>query len=358
MKILMKLPIKYVYIASAIVIILVYGYFTWPASEESSRLLISKANLKGVKVSTADVNLSKEEAYEIKLQEQKAMDAKIEKALDNEDPQKLAGSLNQAMSDYEMKVEQLKANRQTVPYYDGKAFSVSDVSKDEPASSLTAGEDVFTVPQVGPQPTTERRKRVPVQPKGDKAKIISEVHTNPESEERPKEEQIFNTYSYEVSNGLSKELSPASLTVCNSEMVKAAVFGDQIVKSGSLLTFRLLEQALIEGTLFERNTTFLGKCGFDENQLSVVVDAIQLPDGRYKKVKMTLRDGINAPADKPKEATFDAAESSVENILQTAAPTSLGLGSAAAKVFRSAVGGSPAIRVPDGISVVFLIGEE
>lgn len=89
-------------------------------------------------------------------------------------------------------------------------------------------------------------------------------------------------------------------------LVKAAIYGDQVIVSGSSVRMRLLEPLLIAGTTIPANTLFYGQASVGASRLKIAVDNLKY--GKYiSPVSFTIYDsdaaeGLNLPNNLKAEA--------------------------------------------------------
>lgn len=337
-------------IAGLALLLVVVGY--WYATSTMTtgtddRRLIARSAIKPGEVSPVSVSMTKKQAYEERSRESAEENAKLDFVLENQRPQKLAESVTRAMkSPYQKKLDEMKSERSTVPIYDGKAFSLSQEHTD-----------------------SEKQKDAPIQPATKRS-----VHKPPSPKSKPEikktisqpaiesvvETDVFNTTSIEPGPGASPSHEDIDRKGDDGAMIKASVFGEQAIKAGGYLKFRLLEKATIDGITFERNTLFSGSCTFGQDRLLVIVDKISLTSGSYKKVYLVIHDptdfqeGLFAPSDKTKEGAVDATSNSVEQIISGVSTPGMSIGAGVARIFKTAVNGTQKITVPDGHQVIFL----
>lgn len=283
-----------------------------------------------------DVSLSKTEVY---LNEEKVEQAKMrqfEETLSHKDPQKLTSAFTETyQSPYDKRMHELKSRDLTATY----------APQQKPMEASYRSQPVEVVP-------------VKSTPQIKKASVP--VKRNVELQESAKPSAV-DEMSYFNMTSVGESSAQAGAPE-ESTMVKAAVLGNQEVKPGGFLKFRLLEQATFNGVNYPRNTIITGVASLGNDRLFAKIDRITTKSG-YMKISLELHDqdlmrGIYVPFKAGNETATDEALTGVEDILNSTGTVAGSAGSGIARIFRSSVNGQQKVSVTDGFPVLFVIQSE
>lgn len=210
-----------------------------------------------------------------------------------------------------------------------------------------------------PQPTTNYN-----QPSVMKAKIYNNRGgelQEPKNNTTQNNESLFNISVFDKSSTVQNNNQPTeNQTLTNGTIIKAAIMGQQQIKSGTMIRFRLLEEITINNIKFPRNTIFHGKSSFGNERLFVKVDKIPYQNS-FVPVNMIMYDndlteGIYAPVKIATETATDEMMEGLEDVLSSSPSTINQITAGATRIARSVTNDAQLkITVHDSHQVLFMI---
>ena len=332
--------------AVAGIAVFVVFWFVAQGGEESqsqrTKILIAKLPEAGKQEIKVD-NSTKHDSYRREEEEKKEKAKKVEIEMNNI-PQAVAlnaGMADALKDDNDRKLDKAREFK-TVASYGSRSQKEEVLVEEQPTTQAFVKKQVY---QSSLRPTDPIKDK----PKKDKQK----------EKKKTEEEDPFNMTTYtQVDKKPGKESQgfgdPATLT--EAEVIKAAVYGGQKVKQGGQLKLRLLQEAVIDGISYPRNTIVYGAVSFGQDRLLATVSRLPKQGGGFSKTDLVmhesdLQEGIFAPVNPGKEAGAQQLLTNSSTLLNS---VPMGLGSAASNIVRAASSGPIVITVDDGRLVVLI----
>jgi hypothetical protein len=147
------------------------------------------------------------------------------------------------------------------------------------------------------------------------------------------------------------------------QVIEANIYGEQKVRAGAQVRFRLAKPATIGEVLYPRNTIVFGKAEFGQDRLFVTITRLPEPNGSYKRTNLVLHEndlmeGIYVPFDMTKEAGGQALANGGINVLAQALGPVGQIAQGAGQVLRVAATSNQSVNLRDGDAVKFLFVDE
>jgi hypothetical protein len=147
------------------------------------------------------------------------------------------------------------------------------------------------------------------------------------------------------------------------QVIEANIYGEQKVRAGAQVRFRLAKPATIGEVLYPRNTIVFGKAEFGQDRLFVTITRLPEPNGSYKRTNLVLHEndlmeGIYVPFDMTKEAGGQALANGGINVLAQALGPVGQIAQGAGQVLRVAATSNQSVNLRDGDAVKFLFIDE
>lgn len=146
-------------------------------------------------------------------------------------------------------------------------------------------------------------------------------------------------------------------------VIEANIYGEQKVRAGAQVRFRLAKPANIGEVLYPRNTIVFGKAEFGQDRLFVTITRLPEPNGSYKMTNLVLHEndlmeGIYVPFDLTKEAGGQALANGGFSVLAQALGPVGQIAQGAGQVLRVATASNQSVNLRDGDAVKFLFVDE
>jgi hypothetical protein len=340
-----------------LVVVIGYTYFQVTSAEATANPNTALGSDMPLDQLTQNETLSKEKLSktEVYLKDEVETEAKqkeFDKIMADKSPQRLTSNFEAAYSsEFDKKTEALK-ERDLTPGYAQSGKKASDINLFDSDSKEA---NIFESKKTSSTSSSTNS--------GAPKIMKSSVPTNRKTElETPKQTAKSDESYFNMSSVNDGDSGNSQTEISNeTKVVKAAVMGNQSVKAGAVMRFRLLEKATFGGTEFARNTIFFAKCSFGTDRLNATVDKIPTKGG-YKTIKLLLHDqdlmeGIYAPVKEVNEAAADETMSGVEDVLSSTGTVVGQAGSGLARIFRSSTNGQQKVSVTDAYPVLFVVVE-
>jgi hypothetical protein len=173
-------------------------------------------------------------------------------------------------------------------------------------------------------------------------------------------EQISQETDLRSSNETKNSSEKFTITTNTQSVLLAQVFGDQTVKPGMPIKFRLVKEATVQGIKYPRNTIFNGFASFGQDRLYVKVN--RLPDQtgsnfinvQYSLHDTDLQEGVYAPLDNTRDASIRQVTNASTQVLSMAMTKASVVANGTNQVVNSGTPSSAKVFIHDGDPVQFL----
>ena len=341
-----------------------YWLMSEPDEDSSGKPKLTINALPKLGKQTVEVTqISKTEAYEKAAFEEKEMEKKF--AIDTSiSVTPVASAVTKVMaSKFDERIKQVKENRSDlVAVYNGKKYTPESNSptsepevqtmKDQNPKRMAASITAISTPKKVEPKTVIVKDSINLQPVKRRTKKIYN------------DKEVIPIESVETETLASDNQGQNNSKQSQAAVLIAAIYGDQVVKQGSPVRFRLMREVVYKGIKYPKNTILTGKSSFGQDRLFVVLNALPNETGTQAvSVNFALHDtdlneGINANLDLTKQAVNqESTNMGLDMLASTMGSTGGATGliaSGASQIARRSATNTTKVFIHDGDPVQFV----